>query len=145
MKRTMSDLQDLTIRYDEVLREKSVLEKKLSRTSRELWEKNQLIDELEKRYFDTKAMMMESHSSAKKVVEGAAQHQQEQNREMLERTHFIIALQMKLLSTKEEVDILKEKLEESNSEKENLLNRFSQISKNYDNQRREAIKLTEKL
>lgn len=145
LKRTMSDLQDLTIRYDEVLREKSVLEKKLSRTSRELWEKNQLIDELEKRYFDTKAMMMESHSSAKKVVEGAAQHQQEQNREMLERTHFIIALQMKLLSTKEEVDILKEKLEESNSEKENLLNRFSQISKNYDNQRRESMKLTEKL
>lgn len=145
MKRTMSDLQDLTIRYDEVLREKSVLEKKLSKTSRELWEKDQLIDELEKRYFDTKAMMMESHSSAKKVVEGAAQHQQEQNREMLERTHFIIALQMKLLSTKEEVDKLKEKLEESNSEKENLLNRFSQISKNYDNQRRESMKLTEKL
>ncbi|XP_068761721.1 caspase recruitment domain-containing protein 9-like [Montipora capricornis] len=145
LKRTMSDLQDLTIRYDEVLKEKAVLEKRLSRTSKELFEKNQLIDELEKRYFDTEAMLMESHSSAKKVVEGAAQHQQEQNREMLERTHFIIALQMKLLSTKEEVDKLKEKLEESNNEKENLLNRFSQISKNYDNQRRESMKLTEKL
>jgi len=145
LKRTMSDLQDLTIRYDEVLKEKSVLAKKLSRTSSDLLEKNRLIEELERRYFDTEAMLMESHSSAKKVVEGAAQNRQVQNREMLERTHFIIALQMKLLSTKEEVDNLREKLEESNNEKENLLNRFAQISKNYDNQRRESMKLTEKL
>lgn len=145
LKRTMSDLQDLTIRYDEVLKEKAVLEKKLSRTSSDLLEKNRLIEELERRYFDTEAMLMESHSSAKKVVEGAEQHRQVQNREMLERTHFIIALQMKLLSTKEEVDNLREKLDDSNNEKENLLNRFAQISKNYDNQRRESIKLTEKL
>ena len=145
LKRTMSDLQDMAIRYDEVLKEKDMLEKKLSRTSSDLLEKNRLIEELEKRYFDTEAMLMESHSSAKKVVEGAAQHCQLQNREMLEKTHFIIALQMKLLTTKEEVDNLREKLEETAKEKDQLLNRFTQISKNYDNQRRESMKLTEKL
>lgn len=145
LKRTMADLQDMTIRYDEVLKQKEQMEKKLSRTSCDLLEKNRLIDELERRYFDTEAMLMESHSSAKKVVEGAAQHCQLQDREMLERTHFIIALQMKLLTTKEEVDTLREKLEESNKEREDLRNRFAQISKNYDNQRRESIKLTEKL
>ena len=145
LKRTTSDLQDMVIRYDEVLKENELLEKKLSRTSSDLLEKNRLIEELEKRYFDTEAMLMESHSSAKKVVEGAAQHCQLQNREMLERTHFIIALQMKLLTTKEEVDSLRDKLEESNKERDDLLNRFTQISKNYDNQRRESMKLTERL
>ena len=52
---------------------------------------------------------------------------------------------MKLLTTKEEVDNLKEKLEETMMKKDELLNRFTEISKNYDNQRRESMKLTEKL
>lgn len=145
LKRITTDLQDLTIRYDTVLKENETLEKQLKRTSFELLEKNRLIDELEKRKFDTEAMLMESHSSAKKMAEGAALQCQVRNREMVERTHFIIALQMKLLTTKEEVDELKKKLEESHQEKDQLLDRFKQISKNYDNQRRESMKLTEKL
>ena len=145
LKRTMSDLQDLTIRYHEVLKEKNVLEKKLSRISSELLEKNRLIEELERRKFDTEAMLMGSYSSAKKVVEGAAQNLQVQNLEMTERTQFIIALQMKLLSTNEEVKTLSEKLERSKNEKEDILNFFTQISKNYDDQRRESMELSEKL
>lgn len=143
--RITTDLQDLTIRYDTVLKENETLEKQLKRTSFELLEKNRLIDELEKRKFDTEALLMESHSSAKKMAEGAALQCQVRNREMVERTHFIIALQMKLLTTKEEVDELKKKLEESSQEKNQLLDRFKQISLNYDNQRRESMKLTEKL
>lgn len=143
--RITTDLQDLTIRYDTVLKENEALEKQLKRTSFELLEKNRLIDELEKRKFDTEALLMESHSSAKKMAEGAALQCQVRNREMVERTHFIIALQMKLLTAKEEVDELKKKLEEGNEEKNMLLDRFKQISKNYDNQRRESMKLTEKL
>lgn len=145
LKRTISDLQDLTIRYDTILKENEVLKKHLSRTSCELQEKDRLIEDLEKRKFDTEALLMESHSSAKKLVDGAALHCQVKNREMVERTHFIIALQMKLLTTKEEVDNLKEKLEETMMKKDELLNRFTEISKNYDNQRRESMKLTEKL
>lgn len=143
--RITTDLQDLTIHYDTVLKENEALDKQLKRTSCELLEKNRLIDELERRKFDTEALLMESHSSAKKMAEGAALHCQVQNREMVERTHFIIALQMKLLTAKEEVDDLKKKLEETIQEKNQLLNRFTQISKNYDNQRRESMKLTEKL
>ena len=145
LKRTITDLQDLTIRYDTILKENDALEKRLSRTSSELKDKDRLIEELEKRKFDTEALLMESHSSAKKMVDGAALHCQVRNREMEERTHFIIALQMKLLTTKEEVDNLREKLEETIKQKDQLLNRFTEISKNYDNQRRESMKLTEKL
>lgn len=145
LKRITTDLQDLTIRYDTVLKENEGLEKLLSRTSCELAEKNRLIEELERRKFDTEALLMESNSSAKKVVEGAALHCQVQNREMVERTHYIVALQMKLLTVKEEVDNLKEKLEESVQQKNELLDRFTQISKNYDNQRRESMKLNERL
>lgn len=119
--------------------------KQLSKTSCELLEKNRLIEELEQRKFDTETLLMESHSSAKKMAEGAALQCQGLNREMVERTHFIIALQMKLLTTKEEVDNLKERLEESIQQKNELLDRFTQISKNYDHQRRESMKLTEKL
>lgn len=145
LKRITTDLQDLTIRYDTVLKENDVLEKQLSKTSCELLEKNRLIEELERRKFDTEALLMESHSSAKKMAEGAAFHCQVKDREMVERTHFIIALQMKLLTAKEEVDNLKEKLEDSIQQKNQLLDRFTQISKNYDNQRRESMKLTERL
>lgn len=145
LKRTTADLQDMAIRYDTVLKENDALEKHLSKTASDLLEKNRLIEELERRKFDTEALLMESHSSAKKVADGAALHCQVQNREMVERTHFIIALQMKLLTTKEEVDNLREKLEDSHLQKDQILDRFTQISKNYDNQRRESMKLTERL
>ena len=143
--RITADLQDLTIRYDTVLKENEALKKQLKRTSFELLEKNRLIDELGKQKFNTEALLMESHSSPKKMAEGAALQCQVPNREMADKTQLIMALQLKLLTTKEEVDELKKKLEGSNQEKTQLLGRFKQISKNYDNQKCESMKLTEKL
>ena len=145
LKRISTDPQDLAIRYDAVLKENEALKKQLSKKSSELLERNRPIEELEKRKFDMEALPMELHFSAEKLVaEGAALQCQGRNREMVERTHLIIALQMKLLTAKEEVDYLKERLEESVQQKNELLDCLTQISKTCDNQRRESLKLTEK-
>lgn len=52
---------------------------------------------------------------------------------------------MKFFIIKEEVDNLKEKFEEIMMKKDELLNCFIEIFKNYDNQRWELMKLMEKL
>lgn len=87
-------------------------------------------------------MLMEPHSSTKKVAEMTAQHEEQ---EMLARYHSIISLQMKLLSRIEEVDSLRQKLEERNKETEDLRNHLAEIYKTSDNQRAKSVKFPTKL
>ena len=117
LKSTMSDLRDVTIPY---------FERKLTvRASDDR---------------GTEAMLMEPHSNTKKVGEMAAQHEEQ---ETLARCHSINSLQMKHLSRIEEVDSLREKLEERNKETD-LRNHLAQIYKNSDNQRAKSVKFPTK-
>lgn len=88
---------------------------------------------------------MELYFSVKKLVDGVVFYCKVKNREMVERIYFIIVFQMKFFIIKEEVDNLKEKFEEIMMKKDELLNCFIEIFKNYDNQRWELMKLMEKL
>ena len=145
LKRTISDLQDITIRYDSVLREKDQLEKRLDKASSDLQVEQRRVVELERQKSETESLLFETHSSAKKVGEGAVQHFHTMSRELNERNNYIIALQMKLLSAQEEVENLKNKLNETIHQQEGLLDRFKEVSKNYDFQRRESMQLSVKL
>ena len=145
LKRTIQDLQEMTLRYDHVLKDKQELIKNLDKTEMDLEAKNKRVDELERLKSDTNERLMEAHGIAKKAGEGAAHQFSSLQRDVNERNTFIIALQMKLLASQEEIDSLKQQLGETTIHRDELLSKLKEISRDYDHQRRESMKLSEKL
>ncbi|XP_048575769.1 flagellar attachment zone protein 1 isoform X2 [Nematostella vectensis] len=145
LQRTITDLNDLTLRYQEVLKERRDLENKLDQAESDLEVKHKRVEELERQKSETTTEFLQAYNFANTAKESVVQQLQRLHRDLQERNSYIIALQMKLLSSQERIDSLKGQLAETQAKADGLEQQLSEVTRNYDHQRRESIKLCERL
>lgn len=145
LQRTITELNDLTLRYQEVRKEKGELEKRFIEAEIDLEVSHRRIEELEREKADTATDMISSLSSVNSAKESVVVQMQSLHRDLQERNTYIIALQMNLLSAQEQIVNLKNQLHETEEAKQELHNQLNLVTINYDHQRTESMKLTEKL
>lgn len=145
LQRTIAELSDLTLRYQEIRKEKSEVDKRLNEAEIELEVTNRRVDELEREKTETATDVITSLSSVNSAKESVVIQMQSLHRDLQERNTYIIALQMNLLSAQEKIVNLKNQLHETEEAKQELHNQLNLITINYDHQRTESMKLSEKL
>ncbi|KAK3742972.1 hypothetical protein QZH41_008389, partial [Actinostola sp. cb2023] len=145
LKRTIDDLQDLALRNQQLLKENQNLGMKLGQASTDLDLKHRRLEVLEKQMTESERGVLEAHSNANRLNEAVAQQLRTLQQGIFERNTYIIALQMKLLATEEEIKETKKTQEELRSQNEMLSSKWQELSKDYDYERRESMKLSAKL
>lgn len=145
LKRTIDDLQDLALRNQQLLKENQNLGMKLDQASTDLDLKHRRVEILEKVMNDCEKGVVEAHNNANKLNEAVAQQLRTLQQGIFERNTYIIALQMKLLATEEEIKETKRQYEELKSQHDRLSSKWQNLSRDYDYERRESMKLSAKL
>ena len=135
----------MTLRYDQVLKNKQELTKDLQETRYDLQGKNNRVELLERQIQEGEAKILEVHTNAQRAQD-AFTHQISAERERInENNTFIIALQMRLLDYKEQIDSLEKQKNELSSQNDTLKGKLHEIYANYENERRQSMKLSERL
>lgn len=144
-RRLSEDLQELTLRYDQKIKENNELRKKLEDALSEQTRMQRKIESLEKHVSDTEeALISEAHSSASKVSESLLKRFEVVQREG--RTNqFIIQLQMKLLAAHEENETLRQQVEDVKASNNELVKQLSKINVDYAVKKKETTKLSQQL
>lgn len=144
-RRLSEDLQELTLRYDQKIKENNELRKKLEDALSEQTRMQRKIESLEKHVSDTEeALISEAHSSASKVSESLLKRFEVVQREG--RTNqFIIQLQMKLLAAHEENETLRQQVEDLKASNNELVKQLSKINVDYAVKKKETTKLSQQL
>lgn len=145
LKRTIDDLQDLALRNQQLLKENQNLGMKLDQASTDLDLKHRRVEALERQKSDSDRGVLEAHTNANRLSECMAQQLRVVQQGLFERNTYIIALQMKLLATEEEIKELKRGKEDLIAKNEILVAKWQELSKNYNQERRESMKLNAKL
>ena len=145
LKRTIQDLQDMTLRYDQVLKTNHELSKNLQEALFDLQGKSNRLELLEKQIQDGEARLLEAHTSAQRAQDSFGQKISLERERINENNTFIIALQMRLLEYKEQIDGLEKQNSELISQNDCLKGKLSEICKHYENERRQSMRLTERL
>lgn len=141
-KRLSEELQDMTLRYDQVLKDNKELKKKLEDAWSEQARKQRRIEALERQVSDTEeALVNEAQSSASNAGENLLQRFEVVQREG--RTNqFIIQLQMKLLTAHEENEMLRKQMEDVKASNSELLKQLSKVNVDYAFKKKETTKLS---
>ena len=144
-RRLSEDLQELTLRYDQKIKENNELRKKLEDALSEQTRMQRKIESLEKQVSDTEeALISEAHSSASKVSESLLKRFEVVQREG--RTNqFIIQLQMKLLAAHEENETLRQQVEDVKASNNELVKQLSKVNVDYAVKKKETTKLSQQL
>ncbi|XP_068717836.1 golgin subfamily A member 6-like protein 26 [Montipora capricornis] len=144
-KRLSEDLQELTLWYDQKIKENNELRTRLEETLSEKTSLQRRIVSLEKHVSDTEeALASEAHSSACKVSDSLLQRFEIVQREG--RTNqFIIQLQMKLLTAHEENEALRKRMEEVKTSNTDLIKQLSKVNVDYAVKKQETTKLSQQL
>lgn len=144
-KRLSEDLQELTLWYDQKIKENNELRRRLEETLSEKTSLQRRIVSLEKHVSDTaEALASEAHSSACKVSDSLLQRFEIVQREG--RTNqFIIQLQMKLLTAHEENEALRKRMEEVKTSNTDLIKQLSKVNVDYAVKKQETTKLSQQL
>lgn len=145
LKRTIDDLQDLALRNQQLLKENHNLGMKLDQASTDLDLKHRRVEVLEKQKNDSERGVLEVHSNANRLSEFVTQQLRVLQQGLFERNTYIIALQMKLLATEEEIKESRRVQDELRVSNEMMSAKWQELSRNYDHERRESMKLSAKL
>ena len=141
----MQDLQEMTLRYDQVLKENGELTKNLKEAALEVEWKQKRVEELERQRENADKLMLKTQGKVQRAEQGSAHQVNSLNRDLCERNTYIIALQMKLLASQESIENFRAKLAEVTTCRDHLSAKLTSIAVDYANQRRESIKLSEEL
>lgn len=144
-KRLSEDLQELTLWYDQKIKENNELRRKLEEALSEKKRLQRRITALEKHVSDTEeALVNEAHSSVCKVNESLLQRFE--GVRYKERTNqFIIQLQMKLLTAHEESETLRQQMEELKASNDDLMRQLSKVNVDYAFKKKETTRLSQQL
>lgn len=145
LQRAYADLNDITFSYQQVTKEKQILEKNLSDSMSSLQNLKKQVESLEREKHEAASDIISSLSSVNNEKETAVQQLQTLHSDLQERNTYIIALHMHLLAAQEKNGHLKNLLHEAEDAKQRMQAKLNLITINYDNQRHESIKLSEKL
>ena len=144
-KRLSEDLQELTLWYDQKIKENNELRRRLEEALSEQKRLQRRITSLEKHVSDTEeALVNEAHSTACKVSESLLQRFE--GVRYKERTNqFIIQLQMKLLTAHEESETLRQQMDELKASNDDLLRQLSKVNVDYAFKKKETTRLSQQL
>lgn len=145
LQRAYSDLNDITFSYQQVSKEKQGLEKNLADVMSDLQAMKTHVELLEKEKTETTSDVISSLSSVNNERDTVVQQMQTLQRELQERNTYIIALHMHLLTAQEKISQLKERHHETEEAKQKMQTELNLVTINYDHQRHESIKLSERL
>ncbi|KAK3724987.1 hypothetical protein QZH41_017458, partial [Actinostola sp. cb2023] len=145
LQRAYTDLNDMTVSYQQMSREKKSLEKNLVDAMDNLQTLQKHVEELEREKSETNSDVISSLSSVNSEKETAVQQKQTLQRDLQERNAYIIALHMHLLTAQEKIANLKSRLHDAEDAKQKMQAELNFVTINYDHQRHESIKLSEKL
>lgn len=143
LKRTVTDLQEMTLRYDQVLRDNQQLSKRLSKVSGDLDLKTKSLEKTEGQAVKAEIRAKETWINATKIHEAANIQRRECQKAMNDRNAYLIALLMKLVSTEEEAKQLRTEIEEEKRKNEELMSKKEELWTNIDLERKATRKLSD--
>ena len=138
LRRAVADLQEVTIRYDQLLKENQQLSKKLAKVNGDLDLKSKLLQITEDQVMKAEERAREAWNNAAKVEEAANLQRRESETSTSDRHACLLALLMKLVSSEEEAKQLRKQLEEANRRNEDLMqNKLRELAKNFNHHSQE--------
>ena len=141
----MVDLQEMTLRYDQVLKENQYLRKRLSEVNGDLDLKTKCLQTTEDQAIKAEVEAKEARNNATELEKAARIKRREYEKAMDGRHVYLLALLMKLLSSEEEAKQLRKQLEEANRREEELMNKQQRLSQNINKERQISQILSDKL
>ena len=145
LKRAVVDLQEMTLRYDQLLKENKDLRKRLSKVNGDLDLKSKCLQTTEDQAVKAELEAKEARNNAREIEQAARIKVREFEKSMNGRHACLLALLMKLLSSEEEGKQLRKQLEEANRREEELRNKQKRLSQNFNKERKLSQILSEKL
>jgi len=145
LKRAVLDLQEMTLRYDQLLKENQQLSRKLSTLTGDVDFKSKCLQTTEDQAVKAEERAKEAWNNARKVEEAANIQIKECEKNMNDKHTCLLALLLKLLSSEEEAKQLSTQVEEERRRNEELMCKMQELSQNIDNERKTSRKLSEKL
>ena len=145
LKRAVLDLQEMTLRYDQLLKENQSLSKRLSRVSGDVDLKSRRLQTTEDQAVKAEELVKEAWNNARKAEEAANIQIKECEKNMNDKHTCLLALLLKLLSSEEEAKQLRTQVEEERRRNEELMCKMQELSQNIDNERKTSRKLSETL
>lgn len=138
LKRALKDLQEMTLMYHHQLKEKQQLNQNLSKMTNDLELKSKSLQYSEREIIKAEEREREARYNAEIIKETATFQIKECEKAMSECNALSFALLMNLLSSKQQV-------EEGRKKHEELTCKLRELSKSFDEVRRQSLMLSEKI
>ena len=145
LKRAVADLQELTLRYDQLLKENQQLSKKLREVNGDLDLNERRLEITEDKAVKAEERAREACNNAAKVEEAANVQKRVYEKATSDSHAYLLALLMKLVSSEEEAKQLRTQVEEGRRKNEELMSKLQYLSDNFEHERCNSMKLSEKL
>ena len=139
------DLQEMTLRYDQLLKENQNLSKRLSKVSGDLDFLSKRLQAVENQAVISEERARKALTSASEIEEAANSQKKRCEKAMSDRHAYLLALMMKLLSSEEEAKQLRKQVEEGRKRIEELMCKLQEWSQNIDKEQRHSLRLSETL
>ena len=139
------DLQEMTLRYDQLLKENQNLSKRLSKVTDDLDLNSKRLQAVEKQAVISEERASKALTSASEIEEAANSQIKRCEKAMSDMQAYHLALMMKLLSSEEEAKQLRKQVEESKGRTEELMCKLKELSQNIDKEQRHSLKLSQTL
>ena len=141
----MVDLQEMTLRYEHLLKENQQLNKSLGKMSTHMDLSSKRLQCLEMEAMKAEERAREACNRAGTIEESANFQIKECEKALNERCAYVVALLMKLLSSEEDAKELRKQVEKGRQRNEELLCKLKRMSQNFDHERRQSLMLSQTL
>ena len=141
LKRAVADLQEMTLRYDQLLKEKQRLNKSLSEVTRDRDLKFKQLQTAEDQAVKADEQAREAWNNAEKMEETANFQKKECEKAVSDKYACLLAM----MSLVEETKQSRKQVEEERRRNEELLCKLQKLLQNFDNERNHSQKLSERL
>ena len=135
------DLQEMTLRYDQLLKENQQLSKRLSKITGELDLKSTLLQTTQDQTVKADERAREAWNKTRQIEKGANFQTKEYEKAISERNAYFLALLMESKEAKQ----LRKQVEEERQRNEELMSKLQELSQSFDRERNNSLKLSETL
>jgi chromosome segregation ATPase len=135
----------MTLRYDHLLKENQQLNQSLSKMSSDMELNSKRLQCLEREAMKAEERAREACNNAGTIEETANFQIKECEKAMDERTAYVVALLMKLLSLEEEAKEMRKQVEEGRKRNEELMCKLRELTQNFDQEQRKSLKMSQTL
>ena len=143
--KTAGDLQMLTYVHSKMVQEKNSLEERLLEATGDLESQQKHVEDLKEELRSITQTAVESRKLTVENLEPINRYMQDLIKENMDKSNAIITLQHRLLVSNEELDQTRRLMEELRKKNEALMQQFRDLTINYDWERRQSKRLTERV